>query len=99
MQDATHTLMAERDWWRRVDDDLHGALTDVAHELSDEAARTLQYLALLCGALACDAAWGEDEVNALATSIRERVTYDHGIVTDRAAALLRAGYHGTRPGA
>ncbi len=94
MQDATRTLMGERDWWRRVEEDTHHALTDAAHELSDESARTTQYLALLCGALTRDAGYSEDDVTALAASIRERVSYDYGVITDRAASLLLAGYRG-----
>jgi hypothetical protein len=94
MQDATRLLMDERDWWRRVEEGRHHALTDAAHELSDETARTVQYLALLCGTLARDAGWGEDEVKVLATTVRERVAYDYGIVTDHVAALLLTGYHG-----
>jgi hypothetical protein len=86
--------MDERDWWRRVEAGTHYALTDAAHELSDETARTMQYLALLCGTLARDAGWDEDEVKLLASTVRERITYDYGIVTDRVAALLLTGYHG-----
>jgi hypothetical protein len=91
--------MDERDWWRRVEEGTHHALTDAAHELSDESARTVQYLALLCGTLARDAGWDEDEVKVLATTVRERVAYDHGIVTDHVAALLLTGYRGIGDGA
>lgn len=76
MTDAARILMDERDWWRRIDDEQHGALTEAVHELSDEAARTLQYLALLCGAIARDAGWDEDSAQALAASLRERVACD-----------------------
>jgi hypothetical protein len=99
MRDSTRILMDERDWWRRVEAGTHHALTDAAHELSDETARTMQYLALLCGALARDAGWGEDEVKVLATTVRERLAYDHGIVTDHVAALLLTGYRGIGDGA
>ena len=94
MRDATRILMDERDWWRRVEEGTHHALTDAAHELSDETARTVQYLALLCGALARDAGWDEDQVKVLAITVRERVAYDYGIVTDHVTALLLTGYHG-----
>ena len=96
MRDATGILMDEREWWRRVEDGTHHRLTDAAHELSDEAARTMQYLALLCGTLARDAGWGEDDVEVLAASVRERVAYDYGIITDHVAALLLTGYRGIR---
>jgi hypothetical protein len=94
MRDATRILMDERDWWRRVEEGTHHALTDAGHELSDETARTMQYLALLCGTLARDAGWGEDDVKALATTVRERIADDYGIVTDHVAALLLTGYRG-----
>ena len=94
MRDATGLLMDEHDWWRRVEEGTHHALTDAAHELSDETARTVQNLALLCGTLARDAGWGEDEVKVLASTVRERITYDYGIVTDHVAALLLTGYRG-----
>jgi hypothetical protein len=95
MQDATRILMDESDWWRRVEEGTHHALTDAAHELSDETARTMQYLALLCGALARDAGWCEGDVKALATTVRERIAYDHGIVTNHVATLLLTGYRGS----
>ena len=44
--------------------------------------------------LAHDAGWDEDEVKVLASTVRERITYDYGIVTDHVAALLLTGYHG-----
>ena len=94
MRDATRLLMAERDWWHRVEEGIHHALTVAAHDLSDETARTVQNLALLCGTLARDAGWDEDEVKLLASTVRERITYDYGIVTDHVAALLLTGYHG-----
>jgi hypothetical protein len=92
MRDATRILTDERDWWRRVEERTHHALTDAAHELSDEAARTMQYLALLCGTLARDAGWGEDDVEVLAATVRERVAYDYGTITDHVAVLLLTGY-------
>jgi hypothetical protein len=87
--------MSERDWWRRIAEGTHDALTDAAHELSDEAARTMQYLALLCGSLARDAGWREDDVEGLAAAVRERVAYDYGTITDHIATLLRTGYRGS----
>jgi antitoxin component HigA of HigAB toxin-antitoxin module len=62
--------------------------------VSDETARTNQYLALLCGALTRDAGWDEDQVKVLAITVRERVAYDYGVVTEHVAALLLTGYHG-----
>ncbi len=94
MGHAAQALMDDSGWWRRADDETHHRLTEAAHELSDEAARTIEYLALLCGVVARDAGWGEDDTAALAGSIRERVRYDHGVITDHAASLLLAGYHG-----
>jgi hypothetical protein len=77
-----------------IEEGTHHALTDAAHELSDETARTMQYLALLCGTLARDAGWDEDEVKVLATTVRECVAYDDGSGSDHVAALLLTGYHG-----
>jgi hypothetical protein len=94
MQDETHRLVAELDWWRRVKEETGDTLTGAAQELSDEAARTIEYLALLCGTLARDAGWGEDDVQALAASVRERVAYDYGIITDPVAGLLLSAYRG-----
>jgi len=94
MGNTAQALMGDSGWWRRAGDETHHRLTEAAHELSDEAARTIEYLALLCGVVARDAGWDEDDVAALAASVRERVRYDHGIITDHAASLLLAGYRG-----
>lgn len=94
MQDATRTLMGERDWWRRVGEERHYALTDAAHELSDESARAMQLLALCCGALTHDAGWGEDDVTALVSAVRERIPYACGVITDHVESLIHAGYRG-----
>ncbi len=94
VRNTAQALSEDSGWWRRAEEETHHALTEAAHELSDEAARTIEYLALLCGALARDAGLDEDNVAALATSVRERVKYDHGIITGHMAPLMRAGYHG-----
>lgn len=95
MRDETRILMGERDWWRRIDDETHDALTDAAHELSDEAARVMQYLALLCGALAHDAEWSEEDIEVLVSTVRERIAYDYGIISNRVESLLLTGYRGS----
>ena len=95
MHNETHILMGQHDWWRRVEDEIHAVLTDLAHDLSDETARTLEYLALLCGTLACDAGFDERNVKALTASIRERVAYDRGIITKHVASLVLTGYRGS----
>jgi hypothetical protein len=92
MPDETRRLPHERDWWRRVEEGTHGALTAAAHELPDETARALEYLALLCGTLTHDAGWGEEEAKVLAATVHERVGYDLGIITDHVTALLLTGY-------
>jgi len=94
MQDSTRRLMDEPEWWRRVGEETHHTLTDTAHELSDETARTLQLLALLCGALTHDAGWSADDVQALIATVGERLPYVPTIITDEVAALLRTGYRG-----
>lgn len=55
VEDETHTLMGNTDWWRRVEEEAYATLTDAAHDLSDEKARILQYVALLCGVIATTA--------------------------------------------
>jgi hypothetical protein len=95
VHNETQILMGQHDWWRRVEDETHGVLTNLAHELSDETARTLEFVALLCGTLARDAGWGESDIKALTTSIRERVPYDIGIITKHVASLVLTGYRGS----
>jgi hypothetical protein len=94
VKDETHILLENDGWWRRVDDEDHGKLTSAAHELSDETARMLEYLALLCGTLVHDSGWDEDAVKMLIVGIRERVCYCPDIITDPVATLLLTGYHG-----
>jgi hypothetical protein len=94
VQNETQILIGQQDWWRRVEDETHDALTNLAHELSDETARTLEYLALLCGALALDAGWDESGIKALTASIGERVPYDYGIITKHVVSLVLTGYRG-----
>jgi hypothetical protein len=84
--------MGQHDWWRRVEDETHGVLTNLAHELSDETALVLEYLALLCGALVHDAGWDEHALKALTDSMRERVPYDYGLITTHVASLVLTGY-------
>jgi len=92
MPDEARKLLRDRNWWRRVEDETHLELTGAAHEISDETARALQYLALLCGALTHDAGWGEDEVTALAATIRRRVGYNLNSITNHVALLLLTGH-------
>jgi hypothetical protein len=92
MANETPILMGQYDWWRRVEDETHGALSNLAHELSDETARLLEYLALLCGTLAYDVGWDARTLSALTDSIREQVRYDSGLITKHVAALVLTGY-------
>jgi hypothetical protein len=94
MGDETRILLCNDGWWRRFDDEDHGKLTTAAHELSDETARILEYLALLCGALVHDSGWDEDAVRMLIAGIRERVYYCPNIITDPVISLLLTGYRG-----
>jgi hypothetical protein len=94
MEDKTRILLGNDGWWRSFDDEDHGKLTSAAHELSDETARMLEYLTLLCGALAHDSGWDEDAVRILIAGIRERVYYCPDIIIDPVVSLLLNGYRG-----
>jgi hypothetical protein len=95
MGDETRILLGDDGWWRRFDDEDHGKLTSAAHELSDETARILEYLALLCGTLVHDSGWDEDAVRMLIAGIRERVYYCPDIITGPVNSLLLTGYRGS----
>ena len=94
MEDETRILLENDGWWRRVDDEDHGTLTSTAHELSDETARILEYLALLCGTLIHDSGWDEDAVKILIAGIWKCVYYCPDIITDPVISLLLTGYRG-----
>ncbi len=95
MEDETHILMGNDGWWRRVEEAVHDTLTSTAHELPDETARILEYLALLFGALAHDQGLSEDDVRRLVAAIRERVVYCPDIIIDPVVSLVLAGYRGS----
>jgi hypothetical protein len=92
MREATDALLGDRQWWRLVDEATHYTLTDVAHECSDETARALQYLALLCGTLTRDAGWSEDALAALVDALNDPSVHTLPMITDQVARLMRAGY-------
>jgi hypothetical protein len=96
MRKATDAFLGDREWWRLVDEATHYSLTDVAHECSDETARALQYLALLCGTLTRDAGWSEDAVAALAGALNDPSVHTMSMITDQIARLMHAGYQRRR---
>ncbi len=83
-------LLDERDWWRRVDDEQHGVLCDYMHELSDEGARCVEYLALLCGALAHDRGLSPQDLEGMINGLAKAVYSE--LLAEHVAPLIRAAY-------